>query len=544
MIGLVRRARGPSGTAPSGRARHTGGYRRVVLLRIVVAALCGVVLSLAFEPVALPIVIPFCVAGFVLCCRGLRLRTGWLPGLAFGIGFQWVLLFWMRAVGPDAWLALATAEAAFLAIAGSLTAVLTRHRCWPLWTAAAWTAIEVWRSGWPFSGMPWGRLAFATADTFVAGALPWVGAVGVSFLLALGGTLLAWLVVSRGRQRLLAAAAAVALVLLMLLPVAFSWTGRADGTATVAAVQGDVPGAGDDILYDHRQVTQNHVDLTTRLAADVRSGRQPRPDFVVWPENSTAIDPFRDEQTNAAIRGASAAIAVPIMVGAIVDAGPDHVLNQGIVWDPVTGAGDRYTKRHPVPFGEYIPARELFTRQFGRLAEVPRDMLSGTREEPLRVAGVQVADAICFDVAYDDGIYAQVSRGARLLTVQTSNATFIHTDQIEQQFAITRLRAVETGRWLVVASTNGLTGVIAPDGSVVASAEPRTQAALVERVELISTVTPAVRWGPWPARLAVALTVAGLALAWVPYRRTPSRHQAAEDAVPSDLAGASPIRSE
>ena len=76
------------------------------------------------------------------------------------------------------------------------------------------------------------------------------------------------------------------------------------------------------------------------------------------------------------------------------------------------------------------------------------------------------------------------------MTVQTSNATFIHTDQIEQQFAITRLRALETGRWVVVASTNGVTGVIAPDGSVVASAEPRTQAALVERVGLDSSITP------------------------------------------------------
>ena len=74
-------------------------------------------------------------------------------------------------------------------------------------------------------------------------------------------------------------------------------------------------------------------------------------------------------------------------------------------------------------------------------------MLSGTRDEPLRVAGIEVADAICFDVAYDDGIYDQVASGAELLAVQTSNAIFIFTDQIDQQFAITRLRAIETGRY-------------------------------------------------------------------------------------------------
>jgi apolipoprotein N-acyltransferase len=523
-----------------------------VPLRLLIAFASGVALSLAFEPLAFPLVIPFAVAAYVWCCRGLRLRSGWLPGLAFGIGFQYVLIFWMRAVGTDAWLALATAEAAFLGLLGSLTAVLTRHRWWPLWVAAGWTAIEVWRSGWPFSGMPWGRLAFAVVDTPVQRALPYVGAVGVSFLLALSGTLLAWVVVAAGRERLLAGGLLTALVALGLLPAVVPWETAATGRATVAAVQGDVPGNGDDILYDYRQVTQNQVDVTTRLAQDVAAGTEPRPDFVLWPENSTAVDPFADGQTNSQITAASAAIGVPILVGAIVDDDPAHVLNQGIVWDPVTGAGDRYTKRHPVPFGEYIPFRDVFTRQFGRLAEIPRDMRSGTREAPLHVAGIDVADAICFDVAYDDGIYAQVSRGAEMLTVQTSNATFIHTDQVEQQFAITRLRAEETGRWLAVASTNGVSGIIAPDGSVVAEAAPRTQRVLVARVGLTSAVTPAVRMGAWPGRVCVLLTAVGLLLVvrsrGVSYPRRRQRQRAedpgrpvpSEPAVPATAAEGGP----
>jgi apolipoprotein N-acyltransferase len=515
--------------------------------RLLLALLSGVVLSLAFEPVAVPAVVPFAVAGFVLSVRGLRARSAWLPGLLFGVGFQYVLLLWMRAVGPDAWLALASVEAVFLALLGSLTAVLCRHRLWPLWVAAAWVSVEVWRSGWPFSGMPWGRLAFAVADTPVAKALPWVGSVGVSFLLALGGTLVAWVGVARGRERRVAAGALLGLVAVTALPVALPWQAHATSEATIAAVQGDVPGNGDDILYDFRQVTQNHVDLTVQLASDVETGTVPRPDFVLWPENSTAVDPFRDAQTNSGIRAASAAIGVPILVGAIVDAGPEHVLNQGIVWDPVTGAGDRYTKRHPVPFGEYIPARDLFTRQFGRLAEIPRDMLSGTRKTPLQVAGIAVADAICFDVAYDDGIYAQVARGAQLLVVQTSNATFIHTDQIDQQFAITRLRAIETGRWLAVASTNGVSGVIAPDGSVVASAAPRTQRVLVEQVGLVDSVTPAVRLGAWTGRFLIALTAIGLLVTLssgrLPYRRDRDRQQAEDGRTGSDLSVAAPTPS-
>ena len=356
-----------------------------VLLRTGLAALAGVLLALAFEPVGVALLIPFALAGLFLCVRGLTARRAWVPGLAFGVGFSSVVMFWMRAVGPDAWLALSALEAAFFPVLGSVVAVLSRRRLWPLWVALAWVAVETLRSTWPFGGMPFGRLAFATAGTPWEKALPYVGNAGVSLLLALLGSCLAWLVVSTGRDRLLAGGVAVGVLALGMLPALAPYSPEITDHRTVAVVQGDVPGDGSDILLDHRQVTRNHVDATTALAADVAAGDEPLPDFVLWPENSTAVDPFGEDDINAGIAAASTAIGVPILVGAMVDAGPEHVLNQGIVWDPDTGAGDRYTKRHPVPFGEYIPWRSVFRSNFGKLALIPRDMLSGTRVEPLSV---------------------------------------------------------------------------------------------------------------------------------------------------------------
>jgi apolipoprotein N-acyltransferase len=499
-----------------------------VLRRCALAVAAGLLLSTAFEPLTLPYVIPFAVAGFVVATRGpadrLGLRSGFLVGLLFGAAFYFTHIFWMRAVGIPAWIALATLEALFYGLTGALSTLLQRHRLWPLWFAAAWTAVEVLRSGWPLNGMPWGRLAFGVVDTPLAEALPYAGAVGVSFLLALLGALVAWLVrgpVAGEGGRRPAALALAGLVVLLAVPVVHPWQVDETGSFTVSAVQGDVPGNGDDILYDYRQVTQNHVDATVDLAERLDAADEPRPDLVLWPENSTAVDPFNDAETHAGIETASAAIGVPILVGAIVDAGPNQVLNQGIVWDPVTGAGERYTKRNPVPFGEYIPLRAVFTKYnfFDRLREVGRDMLTGTRDEPLHVGGVPIADSICFDVAYDDGIQAQVRNGAELMVVQSSNATFIHTDQIDQQFAITRLRALETGRWVAVATTNGVSGIIAPDGSVVASAEPRTTAVLTQRVGLVEGLTPAVRLGAWTGRVALGLTLLGVALVLLTYRR-------------------------
>jgi apolipoprotein N-acyltransferase len=163
--------------------------------------------------------------------------------------------------------------------------------------------------------------------------------------------------------------------------------------------------------------------------------------------------------------------------------------------------------------------RKIGLEDYSQLGRIPRDMQSGSRTSPLQVGGVKVADAICFDIAYDDGIYAQVEEGAEMLAVQTSNATFIFTDQIDQQFAMTRLRAIETGRWLTVASTNGISGVIRPDGSVAAVADPRTTSVLVEEVTLMSGLTPAVWLGAWPARVFIFVTCVGLLLGTITYRR-------------------------
>ncbi|GEP38415.1 apolipoprotein N-acyltransferase [Nocardioides psychrotolerans] len=501
-----------------------------MLLRTSLALVAGLTLSLAFEPLALPIVMPFAVAAFFLSTRGLRARSAWIPGLGFGVAFYFTHISWMRdSIGPDAWVALATIESLFYAVLGSVTAALHRRRLWALWMAPAWVTMEVVRSGWPFSGMPWGRLAFGVVDTPAAPALPYVGSVGVSLLVALVSSLLAWVVVARGREQRVAGGASVAVLALTLLPALTPYDVEETGQATVAAVQGNLPGPADNILFDSQQVTDNHVQATIDLADQIAAGAQPEVDFVLWPENSTASDPFGNAAVNAGIRSASAAIGVPILVGAIVDAGPDHVLNQGIVWDPVTGAGERYTKRHPVPYGEYIPLRDYLDGTFGKLALIPRDMLSGSRKTPLEIAGISVADAICFDIAYDDGLYDQVSRGAELLTVQTSNASFIFTDQIDQQFAMTRLRAIEAGRWLVVASPNGISGVISPEGEVVATADPRTQAVLVEQVGLSSDITLAVRLGPWVGRSSAVLTGVGLLLGLLAYRR--SRHSPAPGGV-------------
>ena len=500
-----------------------------MLLRLLVCVCSGALLATAFDAVGpgdtsvLLAVLP--LAALALCTLGSTPRRSALLGLTFGAGFFFTLQWWMRAVGTDAWLGLSAVETLFMVpLALSWSMIQSRTRWWPWWCALAWVAVETVRSGWPFSGMPWGRLSYAVVDTTWAPVLPWIGFTLLSLCMALSGTGLAALaVLARQRWRTRtgptrlgagvrsAAPGGTAVLLGVAVPLAgwaFPWQPETTDTMTVAVVQGDVPGRGDALAGVHRLVTQNHVRATVELAGAVESGEVAKPELVLWPENSTAVDPFRDVEVRSGIDTAVQAVGTPVLVGAMVDGGQStELLNQGVLYDPVTGAGERYTKWHPVPFGEYIPWRDLvFRSNLGRLDEIGRDLLRGDRSQPLRVGDVPVAAAICFDVAYDDALGSQIRSGAQLVTVQTSNAMFIFTRQVEQQYAITRLRALESGRSVAVAATNGISGVIGPDGEVLAQAPVRSTTTLVQEVPLVDELTPATRWGLWPGRLAVLAT--------------------------------------
>jgi apolipoprotein N-acyltransferase len=494
--------------------------------RCLVALLAGLALTLAFPPFDLFWLLPFAVAAFFVVTDGLPVRHAWIPGLVFGVAFQVTLLWWLHVVGTVPWLGLSLTQTVWYGALGAAAVPLRRLPLAPAWLGVAWVAMESLRCTWPAGGMPWGRLAYAAVGTPVAGSLPYIGATGLSLMLAVTGSLLGAAYAGADRRgRLVPGVIAVGVLTLASVPVVAPYSAHRDGQVRVAAVQGDVPGDGTDVLAHFREITAAHQRETDRLAADVRTGRTPAPDFVVWPENSTALDPFEDDQMRGDIEGALHDVDVPILAGVVVDGGPRHVLNQGIVFDPVTGAGDRYTKWHPVPFGEYIPWRWLFGSHLTQLNEVARDMVRGTRVDPLDIGGTRVADAICFDVAYDDGLYAQLSRGGQLVVVQTSNAMFVHTAQIDQQFAISRLRAIETHRYVVVAAINGISGVIAPDGSVVTAIPVRTRGYVDASVGLYDTVTPAVRTGPWLGRLCLAAVALGWLLALGRYRRTSTSGQ-------------------
>ncbi|HEX6247571.1 MAG TPA: apolipoprotein N-acyltransferase [Nocardioidaceae bacterium] len=504
-----------------------------LLLRLVLAAVAGAVVALSFEPFALFFLLPLGVAGLSLLIRGITPGRGFLVGTVFGSVFMLVLLPWLQVIGGDAWVALSLLEGVFYGLLGLGGVLVQRLAWWPLWTAMLWVAVEALRSSVPFGGFPWGRLAFATADTPAADLFAYVGSAGTTFAVALVGTALAWAVLEARRTPVRGLAAVV--VPTMLASSGGAFTPWAPSPAeepgrfvSVAAVQGNVPGEGMDAFSERRAVLNNHVEATHQLAEQVEAGER-SPDLVIWPENSTDIDPFADPTVYGDIQGAVDAVGVPVLVGAMVSGEePEDVYNQGIVWEPGTGPVERYSKTHPVPFGEYIPFRDVLSPYISRLDMIPRDMVPGSEPGLLDMGGTTIGDVICFEVAYDDLLRDVVGGGADLVVVQTNNATYMGTGQIEQQFAISRLRAIETNRYVVVAATNGVSGIIGPDGEVLQRAPVRSQDVLAETMPLFSATTPALRWGPVVELLLTAGAAVSVSLAvLVNYRRRRARGEAA-----------------
>ncbi|MFD2093746.1 apolipoprotein N-acyltransferase [Blastococcus deserti] len=512
--------------------------------RTLLAAAGGLVLLLAFPGYDLVALAPLGPAALALAVHRQRARSGLWLGLVLGLAFFVPLLSWSGTyVGWFPWLALGIFQASYVALLGAATALTSRLRWWPLWTAALWVADEALRGRLPFGGFPWGRLGFSQTEGPLLSLAAYGGVPLVGFAVALVGTSLAAAVLALRRawhdppdrravvrhpavrRAALAAAGALAVLLtgaLAWLPLPGASLTEGGPTATVAVIQGDVPRAGLDFNAQRRAVLDNHVQRTLELAGRVAAGEEPRPDVVVWPENSSDIDPYTNADAARQIDRAAAAIGAPILVGAVVDGPGEYVSNTAIVWDPAEGPGDTYVKRHPVPFGEYIPHRSFFRLFSDKVDLVRRDFTAGDEVGVLDLGGVRLGDLICFEIVYDGLTRDVVQGGAGMLVVQTNNATFGYTDESEQQLALSRLRAVEQGRSVVVAATSGISAVVAPDGSVVRSSELFEPAVFVEEIAQRDTATIAQRAGAAPEWL---LTAVGAAALLVALRPAPGRQR-------------------
>lgn len=520
------------------RSRAERWGRAVVsrLPQLGVAIGAGLLLCLSFPPFGWWYLgfVAFALLAWVLTRETTTLRGGFGYGFLFGAAFYLPLLPWVGAfVGPGPWIGLSLVEALFPALFGAAAVAVRRLPGWPLWFAGLWATQEWLKSTLPFGGFPWGVAAYGQSESPLRSIAQLGGAPLLSFAVVLIGfcsAAIVFEVVQWFRRDSGENAAPPAVVVpgvcisVVLLVTALTWphvrqsgVGAGDDRSiTVAVIQGNVPRLGLDFNAQRRAVLDNHVRETMRLAEEVREGRAPRPMFVVWPENSSDIDPLANPDANELISAAAAAIDAPILVGAVVEApgatadNPTST-NSVIVWNPGSGPGERHDKQIVQPFGEYLPWRSFF-RRFSEYADRAGYFIPGDGTGVVHPAGVPVGVATCWEVIFDRAPREAVRNGAQLLVVPSNNATFTES-MSEQQLAFARLRAVEHDRYVVVAGTTGISAIVAPDGRELTRTAFYEPAHLDSAVRLKTQLTAATRWGPLVEGLLIAVGLGSLVIA-------------------------------
>lgn len=422
--------------------------------------------------------------------RGFWAATG--LGLLAGIGFYLSLVSWTALyLGPVPWAALSTLEGIFFGLGAGVIAVVARRipRAFPprlaavvtpVAIAAVWITREEIAGNWPYGGFAWGRLVLAHAESPFATLVSWVGFTGASFVLALIPAAGLYLVRS-GVLRFPWRLAVPALVVCAVMAVPLAQTEQI-GTSRIAAVQGNGP-AG---YFDKRQpgeVLQSQLTATLPLL-------DKQVDMVVWPENGTDFDPVVDPRASQALNAVTQALNAPLITGTISERDGEF-FNTSLLWESEGGPQNHYDKVRPVPFGEYVPDRAFWEPLAPDLIGlIGRDYTPGTRSNLFDVRGTIAAISICFDIVDDNLLRDAAQHGSQVILAQTNNADFGRTAENEQQLAIARLRAMETGRALVNISTVGTSQTVDADGATLAEIAPYKPGYMLTDVPLYRGTTP------------------------------------------------------
>ena len=433
-------------------------------------ALAGALLTLAFEPVALWWCAP--VALLLHMYALARTNRKVLSSFIFAFVFNAILLHWTSTfVGSLPWLILSLGLSLFYLPLALISRI--GIGAYPF----LFIALEEVRNRFPFGGFGWGRIAYSQADSPYAHIAARGGAIALSAI-TLSIAAFLYFALQRRLKLLL-----IVPLFILLIPNNIAVAGQ----TSALMVQGNVPELGLDFNSRAKAVFNNHFESTKRELA-----KNPKIDFILWPENSVDVDPF----TNLDVKQSLDSIDKPLIIGAVLGKG-NKFLNTSILWGgelPPT-----YIKQHLTPFGEYIPLRPLASA-ISPYTDRVTDFEPGQSQVLFKVKDAVIAPIICFELV-DDRILHEAAISSNLLAVQTNSATFGMSAESAQQLSITRIRAIEHSRNILSVSTTGYSAVIDYKGKVEEKTAMATAQNIYANVGLISDKSVRDKIGGWAGAL-------------------------------------------
>ncbi len=472
---------------------------------LVLSVAGGLLLSLAFPPAELWPLAFVALIPLLWSLRGAGPGRGAVLGLVFGVAFFGATLYWIFLFGALAWFALTVLSAASIALVGAVGPSLLRGGR-PVRSAigfaSLWTAVDWIRGMFPLGGFTWGSIGISQVDDRLLLPLATVAGVwGITFAVVVVNVLVFEAIAGKPSARLRRAALAVAAIALVLVPIAMPFSEPNGGTLDVAVVQVDVrappatSAAEEDLL-----VARKNIALHQGLA-----GSSPRPDLVLWGEG--ALDPAAssDPATMAAVQEAIAQVGIPTAVGAVMNDPDGRQRTSELVFGNDGSRVDRYDKAHLVPFGEYVPWRSRID-WISATRQIPVDRAPGTSVRTVDAPGLPpFGTPICYENSFPALPRAFVRDGATFLVVPVNNASYGFTAASDQHLQMSRMRAVETGRWVVDAAVSGVSAFIDTHGRVLARTGLFQPGILRATIRTSTATTGYVRWGDWLPVLALVL---------------------------------------
>lgn len=477
-------------------------------VRYLIAATTGVAGVLCFAPFGLFWLAPLIWLGFFQLLRSAgTTRQAALSGLAFGLGFfltgvSWVYVslsvfggmpWWLA--GPAAFLFCAV-MALFPMLAGG---IFKRWQPLGLWRQAlafaALIAAVDWLRSWIFTGFPWLALGYSqAAPSPLSGFAPLLGVHGLSLLVALSAALLV-----RWRTGVIFA---TLLIISGFVLRQVPWTTPVGEPVSVALVQGNVP----QEMKFRPEAFLRTLSLYQQLI------EQNPAQLTILPETALPIffnqlPPMYVERLQKAVWAHGGDLITGTLSG-----DPDAYWNSAVSLG--VSPSQVYSKRHLVPFGEFIPPGFAW---FMAQANIPMSsFLRGPENQPpLAVAGQQVAVNICYEDVFGEELVGVLAQ-AGILANLSNTAWFGHSLAQPQHLQIAQLRAAETGRPMLRATNTGMTAIVAPSGKVQAVLPPFTTGVLRGEVRAHQGLTPYARFGNFAFLLLAGLC---LLLSQLPSRR-------------------------
>jgi apolipoprotein N-acyltransferase len=485
----------------------------------------GALLAAAFAPLNWWLLAFLCPAALFAMWHGAGPRTAARRGFAFTAGTFLAGTYWIyHSVhligGAPVWIAILL-MLGLVAIMGAYTALIGYGSArwgppsgavrWMLLLPAAWVLAE-WLRGWVLSGFPWLALGYSQLDTALAGYAPLLGVYGVSLATAaIAGAIVTVFMGSR-REKV------IALVTTLLIWGVgaglgrVQWTEPSGNAVSVALVQGAVPQKMKWDAAQRQQTLDLYRDLTLpHLGATI----------VLWPEAALpALERDLGDYLGP-LRAQAQAAGTTLVTGLLThDPATDAYYNGLVAYTP---QAQWYHKRRLVPFGEFFPVPP-FVREWMRLMNLPySDMQPGADDQdPLLIGEDSLAPTICYEDAYGSEQLDLVRRSTMLVNV-TNDAWFGDSTAPHQHLDISRMRSLETGRPMLRAANDGVTALIAFDGSLDGALPQFRAGVLTGAVQPRQGETPYVRTGNVPVLL---LSMLGIVVAvFLEQRRTGKRRQ-------------------